>query len=66
MQTIAPVELSQVLDDCECVAVAVQVWAGPTTITAVIVTFYDGVKPLSGAALVAVRMLKNRDYFVTF
>jgi len=45
VQTIAPVELSQVLDDCECAAVAVHVWGGPATTTAVIVTFCDGVKP---------------------
>ena len=54
MQTIAPVELSQVFADCECEAVAVQLWGGPATIVAVIVTFCDGVKPLSGLALVAV------------
>ena len=29
VQTIAPVELSQVLDDCECVAVAVHACGGP-------------------------------------
>ena len=54
VQTIAPEELSQVLADCECVAVAVQVCGGPATITAVIVTFCDGVKPWRGAAIVAV------------
>ena len=54
VQTIEPVELSQVLADCEWVAVADQLWGGPATIVAIIVTFCDGVKPLSGAALVAV------------
>jgi hypothetical protein len=54
VQTIAPEELSQVLADCECVAVAVQVCGGPASITAVIVTFCDGVYPLSGVVLVAV------------
>src|SRR6476659_9018163 len=54
VQTIVPVELSQVLADCEWTAVADQVCGGPATVTAVIVTFCDGVKPLSGDAIVAV------------
>jgi hypothetical protein len=54
VQTIAPVELSQVFADCECVADAVQLCGGPATITAVMVTFCDGVKPFRGVALVAV------------
>jgi hypothetical protein len=54
VQMIAPLELSQVFDDCEWVAVAVQVCGGPATIAAVMVTFCEGVNPLSGAALVAV------------
>jgi hypothetical protein len=45
VQTITPVELSQVLADCECFAVALQVCGGPATITAVMVTFCEGVKP---------------------
>jgi hypothetical protein len=54
VQTITPVELSQVLADCECVAVALQPWGGPAISTAVIVTFCEGVKPCIGAAIVAV------------
>src|SRR3954462_14395784 len=54
VQTIAPVELSQVFADCEWVAVALQVWGGPATIAATIVTFCEGVKPCSGEAIVAV------------
>ena len=54
VQTIEPVELSQVLEDCEWEAVAVHVCGGPATVTAMIVTFCDGVKPLSGDVLVAV------------
>jgi hypothetical protein len=54
VQTIAPVELSQVFADCECVADAVQVCGGPATITAVMVTFCEGVKPLSGVLVSAV------------
>jgi hypothetical protein len=54
VQTITPVELSQTLADCECVALAVQLWGGPATSTAVIVTFCEGVKPCIGAAIVAV------------
>ena len=54
VQTIAPLELSQVFADCECEAVADQLWGGPATITALMVTFDDGVNPLSGAAVVAV------------
>jgi hypothetical protein len=54
MQTITPVELSQVLADCEWVAVAVQLWGGPATSTAVMVTFCEGVKPCIGEAIVAV------------
>jgi hypothetical protein len=53
VQTIEPVELSQVFEDCEWVAVAVQVCGGPATIVAVIDTFCDGVKPFSGVVLVA-------------
>ena len=45
VQTIEPDELSQVFADCECEAVADQVWGGPATIAAVMVTFCDGVKP---------------------
>ena len=45
VQTITPVELSQVLADCECVAVALQPWGGPAISTAVTVTFCEGVKP---------------------
>ena len=45
MQTITPVELAQVLADCECTALALQVCGGPATITAVMVTFCEGVKP---------------------
>jgi hypothetical protein len=45
VQTIAPVELSQVFADCECVAVALQPIGGPATSTAVIVTFDEGVNP---------------------
>lgn len=54
VQTIEPLELLQVFADCECVAVAVHDWGGPATTVATIVTFCDGVKPLSGAADVAV------------
>src|SRR5256885_6870241 len=54
VQTIAPVELSQVFADCEWVAVALHVWGGPATIAATIVTFCEGVKPCSGEAIVAV------------
>ena len=54
VQTIAPLELSHVFADCECAAVADQLWGGPATIAAVIVTFCDGVKPFSGVAMVAV------------
>ena len=54
VQTIEPVELSQVLEDCECVDVAVHVCGGPATVTAVIVTFCDGVKPWRGEVDVAV------------
>jgi hypothetical protein len=45
VQTIAPVELSQVFADCECVAVALQPIGGPAISTAVIVTFDEGVNP---------------------
>jgi hypothetical protein len=45
VQTITPVELAQVLADCECTALALQVCGGPATITAVMVTFCEGVKP---------------------
>jgi hypothetical protein len=53
VQTIAPVELSQVLADCEWIADAVHDCGGPATSDAVIVTFCDGVNPFKGAALVA-------------
>src|SRR5438045_8966769 len=53
VQTIAPLELSQVFADCEWVAVALHVWGGPATIVAVMVTFCEGVKPCSGEAIVA-------------
>src|SRR3954471_13618159 len=53
VQTIVPVELSQVFADCECEAVADHVWGGPATIAALMVTFCDGVKPLRGVVLVA-------------
>src|SRR6476646_11291529 len=54
VQTITPVELSQFLADCECVAVAVQPCGGPATRTAVMVTFCEGVKPCIGVVIVAV------------
>jgi hypothetical protein len=54
VQTITPVALAQVLADCECDDVAVQLWGGPATSTAVIVTFCEGVKPCIGEAIVAV------------
>jgi len=54
VQTIAPLELSQVFADCECDAVADQLWGGPAMIAALMVTFCDGVKPFSGVAVVAV------------
>src|SRR3954465_15741490 len=54
VQTIAPVELSQVLADCEWVDVALHDCGGPATITAGIVPFCEGVNPFSGATLVAV------------
>ena len=45
VQTITPVAFAQVLADCEWTALALQVCGGPATITAVIVTFCEGVKP---------------------
>ena len=45
VQTITPVALAQVLADCEWTALALQVCGGPATITAVMVTFCEGVKP---------------------
>src|SRR6202158_1937305 len=45
VQTIAPLELSQTLADCECDAVAVQVGGVVAAAVAATVTFCDGVKP---------------------
>src|SRR5882762_6876601 len=45
VQTMTPVALVQVLADCECTALALQVCGGPATIVAVMVTFCEGVKP---------------------
>src|SRR2546423_6677302 len=49
-----PLVISQVFADCECVAVALQDGGGPATAVTTIVTFCEGVKPCSGAAIVAV------------
>src|SRR6266446_6055092 len=54
VQTITPVVLSQVLADCECTAVALQLCGGPAANVAVMVTFCEGVKPCRGEAIVAV------------
>src|ERR1700680_617522 len=54
VQTITPVELSQVLAESEWVAVALQACGGPATRTATTVTFCEGVKPCIGVAIVAV------------
>src|SRR6202171_3962964 len=45
VQTIAPLELSQTLADCECDAVAVQVGGVVAAAVAATVTFCEGVKP---------------------
>src|SRR3979411_2802088 len=45
LQTMAPVVLLQVLADCACVAVAVQVGGLPVDGKALTVTFWEGVKP---------------------
>jgi hypothetical protein len=37
--------MSQVLADCECVAVPLHEGGGPATFVATIVTFCEGVKP---------------------
>jgi len=37
--------LSQVFADCEWLAVAVQLGGGPATAVAVMVTFWEGLKP---------------------
>src|SRR3954447_17424579 len=46
--------MSQVLADCECVAVALHEGGGPATLVTTTVTFCEGLKPCSGAAEVAV------------
>jgi len=44
-QVITPLVISQVLADCEWVAVALHEGGGPAAFTATIVTFCDGVNP---------------------
>jgi hypothetical protein len=44
-QTIAPVEFEQTLDDCEWLAVALQVGGVVAATVAATVTFCEGVKP---------------------
>ena len=51
---MTPVDMVQVLGDCECDAVALQSGGGPATFVTVIVTFDDGVNPCSGVLLSAV------------
>lgn len=51
---MTPVALEHAFDDCEWLAVAVQLGGGPGTYIATTVTFCDVVKPWSGEALLAV------------
>src|SRR4051812_49950037 len=51
VQTIVPVELSQVFADCECEAVADHVWGGPATIAAENGTLRFRGKKVSGRSL---------------
>jgi hypothetical protein len=44
-QVITPLVISQVLADCECVAVALHEGGGPAAFVTTIVTFCDGVNP---------------------
>src|SRR5947207_14199725 len=53
-QVITPLVISQVLADCECVAVALHEGGGPATLVTTTVTFCEGLKPWRGAAEVAV------------
>jgi hypothetical protein len=54
VQTMVPVAFEQVFDESACEPVAVQEGGGPVTAVATIVTSFEGVKPLTAAAFVAV------------
>jgi hypothetical protein len=54
VQVITPLVMAQVLAVKECVAVAFHPGGGPATVTATMVTFWDGVNPWRGAGIVAV------------